>query len=306
MNILEIARYYYNLGWSIVPCPLHQKYPLLAWKHYQAERATEQNIYHWFCRPSNLALVTGALSGIIVLDIDGPEGMASIEGKEIPPTPCVRTGRGGLHYYYRHPGFETGNWAGKLPGVDFRGDGGLVILPPSVHPNGKLYEWLISPSDAPLASAPAWFLELIKRAEYPNVAPAERHISIGDGSPYGQGALRRAIQDILRAAPHARNNTLNQAAFAIGHLVAGGELSRTTAEEELIDAGIRVGQDPAEAEKTVKSGLDSGEKEPRCAPSGSLWKPHVEKNYLTVPQATALKRRHVITGSLCYVRSNDL
>ena len=266
MTTLEIAQAYAKLGWSIVPCPPMQKHPVISWKPWQQTRADDAQLQQWFRQDSNLALITGAISGVIVLDVDrgGEENLA---GKDVPETPCVRTGSGGMHYYFQHPGFNTGNWVGKLAHIDFRGDGGLVILPPSVHPNGNSYEWIISPFDVPLGQAPLWFLALITPMHEEIRRPqAQPHALTGDGSSYGKAALRHAIRDITIAQISTRNQVLNQVAFKIGQLVAGGELQRTLAEDELSDAGIGAGLTPVEVRATVKSGLDSGATQPKTAP----------------------------------------
>ncbi|HLI78147.1 MAG TPA: bifunctional DNA primase/polymerase, partial [Acidobacteriaceae bacterium] len=80
-----------------------------------------------------------------------------------------RTGRG-EHRYYRHPGREVRNFAGRVQGLDLRGDGGYVVAPPSLHPSGRRYEWALSPQDAPPSEMPAWLLEM---ATGPGEAPKD-------------------------------------------------------------------------------------------------------------------------------------
>jgi hypothetical protein len=61
----------------------------------------------------------------------------------LPETRVVHTGGGGLHFYFEHPGFHTPNSVSELgPGLDLRGDGGYVLLPPSVHATSRIYSWL--------------------------------------------------------------------------------------------------------------------------------------------------------------------
>lgn len=115
---------------------------------------------------SNIGLATG--HGLDVLDIDGPEGettLAALVARRWPlPETCqVSTGRegGGRHVYFRSAGWPTA--AGRLgPGLDTRGLGGLVLLPPSVHPSGAVYAWTTLTSPAP---APAWLTALLVRPE---------------------------------------------------------------------------------------------------------------------------------------------
>lgn len=91
-------------------------------------------------------MATGARSGLVVIDVDpargGEESLARLQSLmgSLPRTLTARTGGGGLHLYYRHPGVELCNTAGRLPGVaeelpgvDLRGDGGYVVAAPSRH-----------------------------------------------------------------------------------------------------------------------------------------------------------------------------
>ncbi|GHJ43306.1 hypothetical protein Cs7R123_06480 [Catellatospora sp. TT07R-123] len=96
-----------------------------------------------------LAIRTGAVSGLVVVDVDhGHGGMATLRGLVdrglTPPTRYVRTGSGGLHLYYRHPGIAVPCDQGLRlgPGIDVRADGGYVVAPPSRHPvTGLPYTW---------------------------------------------------------------------------------------------------------------------------------------------------------------------
>src|SRR5438270_6315968 len=88
----------------------------------------------------NVAIATGKGSGVIVLDVDGDDGLASMrelvaQYGALPKTPTVSTGKG-MHLYFRHPGTAIKNAVALRPGLDIRGDGGYVVAPPSVHPDG--------------------------------------------------------------------------------------------------------------------------------------------------------------------------
>jgi len=112
---------------------------------------------------ARIGLVTGQVSGVVVVDIDGEAGEEFLKGKELPPTCCVRTARG-KHLYFKYPDFYVHNYV-KVNGLDIRGDRGYVILPPSSHHAGKEYEWVISPEEESPASMPGWLVELIKELE---------------------------------------------------------------------------------------------------------------------------------------------
>jgi putative DNA primase/helicase len=84
----------------------------------------------------------------------------------LPATRQVATPNGGVHVYFQHPGFDIKNRAGIVPGIDVRGDGGYVVLPPSQLANGKQYQY--ENQDAPIAETPQWLLELLKSKPQPS------------------------------------------------------------------------------------------------------------------------------------------
>jgi hypothetical protein len=108
------------------------------------------------------------------LDVDGEQGLVAIQelrkyGYELPPTLTVKTGRG-CHFYFRYPEDALiRNSAGKLgPGLDIRGDGGYVLVPPSVHPSGADYQWM---HEVAVAPAPDWLVERLKAHSPSTSAP---------------------------------------------------------------------------------------------------------------------------------------
>lgn len=151
--MLEAALIYAAQGLRVVPC--HPKGKRAIINDWTNLASTDPNqIREWFTRwpTANIGIATGVQSGLLVLDVDvsdGKDGMASLAKleKEIGPLPrtaVVRTGSGGLHIHLQldpsHP--EIRNSAGKLGnGLDVRAEGGVVIVPPSIHANGTAYEW---------------------------------------------------------------------------------------------------------------------------------------------------------------------
>ena len=88
--------------------------------------------------------------------------------EKLPVTPTAITGGGGKHIFFQHPGFDIRNSAGKLgKGLDFRGDGGYVVVSPSIHPSGNPYKWELPPSKTPLAPMPQWLIDLSISEEQP-------------------------------------------------------------------------------------------------------------------------------------------
>ena len=162
-ELLNAALYYASLGWSVIPIRPKDKKPALKWEQYQTGRASEEQIRDWWKKwpRANVGVITGGISGIIVLDVDGPEGRESIADKDLPPTTCAITGSGGYHYIFKHPGGEVRNFARRLPGLDLRGDGGYIVAPPSVHPSGGIYEWGLSPEMESPRPVPVWLKDLL-------------------------------------------------------------------------------------------------------------------------------------------------
>lgn len=179
---------------------------------YQAQRADQDQIRAWFRRwpEANLGIVTGTLSGLVVLDVDpkhgGEASLAELERRHgaLPATVEATTGGGGRHLYFRHPGGTVHNKVGLAPGIDLRADGGLVVAPPSMHPTGRRYAWTRAhgPDQAPLAPMPPWLLRLAS-------APG--------GAGHSLAHWRRLVRDGVRQGE--RNITI--ASFA-GHLLWHG------------------------------------------------------------------------------------
>jgi hypothetical protein len=167
-SMLEYALVYLRKKWSIIPLRIDKKPYLDSWKRYQEAPPTQGEVETWWKMwpKANIGVVTGKVSGLVVVDADGEEGLESIKQLgALPPTPCVRTGKG-WHYYFQHPGDRViSNFARKMPGLDLRGDGGYVMAPPSIHPSGSVYEWSLAPKDVPLAPLPAGILALIEKGK---------------------------------------------------------------------------------------------------------------------------------------------
>ena len=133
----------------------------------------EATITGWYEKwaDANLGIATGQISDIVVLDIDastGKDGPLSLEHLEqeygkLPDTVSSITGGGGVHLFFRWPGQRIGNRTNLRPGIDFRGDGGYVVAPPSVHVSGEAYVWEASSSldCSKLADMPPWLLHIV-------------------------------------------------------------------------------------------------------------------------------------------------
>lgn len=142
---LEQALFLAELGLSVIPIGSDKK-PLIGWKLYQTQKASEEQLREWFSNPNtNVGIVTGKISNLVVVDID-PRHNGSDEDFKNIKTVKSTTGGGGWHYYFQYEGGIL-NSANIKPGIDVRGQGGYVVAPPSSHVSGKNYEWINPPND---------------------------------------------------------------------------------------------------------------------------------------------------------------
>jgi hypothetical protein len=152
-------------GFAVFPVEARGKRPVTPNGLKDAKRDPAAIAACWTKHPHlNVAVATGAASGIVVLDVDGEEGWDSLlalqeEHQDLPDTLSVKTPGGGHHFYFQHPGVEVRNTAGfPREFLDVRGDGGYVVAPPSVGSGGRKYE---VDEELPIASMPSWLLELL-------------------------------------------------------------------------------------------------------------------------------------------------
>jgi hypothetical protein len=223
---------------------------------------------------ANLALATGRRFD--VLDLDGTQGAEALCATlQIAPWehpgPAARSGGGGWHLLYAPTGL--GNRVGLLPGVDWRGQGGLVVAPPSRHASGGPYAWQ-RPLTGVLPEVPAGLWRLlappaVERTTLPPAAGPGRR-SVG----YAAAALQREAARVRAAPPGSCNATLNRAAFNLGQLVAAGLLDPEQVRAVLLGAALAApstGHSDRErkAKATITSGLRGGAAKPRRRRGGT-------------------------------------
>jgi hypothetical protein len=159
---------------SFFPLRKKSKKPAGEWTIWQQRPPTPQEVTAGFNNGSrNIAIVTGQVSGIIVLDEDNPpvfRAWLAEHRYHLPATATVKTStyqddqgntQTKFHHYFKHPGGKIKNMIKQIPGADIKADGGYVVAPPSIHPSGEQYEWcfglgLEEYGDTP---APAWLLK---------------------------------------------------------------------------------------------------------------------------------------------------
>lgn len=260
--VLDWAARLFVLGVNVIPIGANKR-PTQPWKRWQSERQVELPhpdddafLLEHFDRPGvNVAAVTGAVSEIVVLDADSRhawDALVDTCGGRVPRTVVANTAKG-RHVWFAHPATPIRNTV-RLGGVplDVRGDGGYVVVPPSIHPSGKPYTWHRSPLECwPLAPMPEPLLELLRPPVVTRVTEPE--LPRGDRSRYAEAALRAEADAVRSSIVGARNDTLNRAAFNLSRLVISGDLKAVDAWHALMYAARSVGLPDAEAERTISS-----------------------------------------------------
>jgi len=283
--MLKAALAYAKLGWPIHPiwwikdgrCACGQpegackpgKHPIL--KDWPARATTDPTlIERWFARyPNvNIAVATGPKSGIFVLDIDGAEGERTLVDLEHRlgdmPERYVQqwTGgdRNGWQAFFAWPeGRMIRNSAGRLgPKLDTRGEGGYVLLPPSL--TTKRYRWAQErdPWSLPNEPAPAWLIDLLDPPAPPEPLHRPTFSSTTYRSPNGEDryadkALVAELALVALAPEGMRNDQLNASAHALFRLVKDGRLYHDIVERGLIEASRHAGLHELEARRTIAS-----------------------------------------------------
>lgn len=243
---LDAALFYvrYHL-WPVFP--LRGKEPLTRRGFYDATIEEAQIRQWWRDFPdANIGMPTGERSGVVVLDVDAGHGgfvslaaMQELPGYEpLPATRKAQSGGGGLHLYYAYPKDRPiGNKAqlGHLCGIDIRGQGGYIVLPPSLHASGNRYLWLDESKPAPF---PAFFADLAdpprRQPQPPAPRPARAWREACALPDSGSDYLERALVKCQAGTRH------KWALWLACRLIASARLSQGEAEAVMLEYVRRV------------------------------------------------------------------
>jgi Bifunctional DNA primase/polymerase, N-terminal len=256
---------YVSRGWSVFPVPPGTK------KSYKsAERSggrawgmtrDPDEICRDFTRwpDAGIGIPTGAVNGLVVVETDtvvgghatdGEPSLRELEAKygALPETLQAISPSGSIHRYFKHPagGIKIKCSSSEIgPGIDVKGDGGMVLAPPTVRSGVGEYRGL---NNNPIAPMPDWLIELTgkqppKRLTIRERATAAvnahrvmRMVRSGGAGAYAAAALTDEINSLAGAGAGSRNDALNKSAFSLFQLVHAGLLKANDVERQLIEA----------------------------------------------------------------------
>ena len=279
--VLKYARH----GTPVFPVDPADKSPLCTHGFHDAT-AREYQVRAWWRRWPNamIGMPTGPRTRIWVLDVDAEliathpmARLYAIHGP-LPDTAASDTPRGGMHFFFRWDGANIRNSIGKLgPGVDVRGHGGYVVLPPRVRSDGKAYCWNTTNTKA--AEAPSWLVEEILKVQSRDEPRLTGPVITVNGTPrinasgslrdriWARAALEEECALVVAAPAGTRNDTLNRAAFNLFQIVAGGYLDEQEVCNRLFNAadacGLVADDGTPQVVGTIKSAAFAGVKHPR-------------------------------------------
>ena len=282
VSLLDAALSLARKGGPILPLKSGAKLPAIQRGIKDASTAVARIRLWWGYNPDyNIGMRT---DGLLVIDVDvadgkpGPESLAAAEATlgALPPTLEQRTASGGRHLIFRQtePGPDQdflSNSAGKLgPGLDTRGhDRGYIVVAPSRLADGGTYAWVEGhgPDEIEVAVLPDAWAERLRapKGGGSNAAPLEP--LPGEISEYARAAMERECGAVACMVKGGRNQRLNTAAYSLAQIVAAGGLPEDLVRQGLANAARACGLPPAEADRTIESGITAGLKEPRDLPA---------------------------------------
>jgi hypothetical protein len=287
---------YVSRGWSVFPVPPGTKKSYKsaersggrAWGMTRDPDEISRDFIRW--PDAGIGIPTGAVNGFVVVETDtvagghatdGEPSLRELEAKygALPETLQAISPSGSIHRYFKHPAgcIKIKCSASEIgPGIDVKGDGGMVLVPPTVRSGVGEYRWL---NNNPIAPMPDWLIELTgeqrpKRLTIRERATAAvnahrvmRMVRSGGAGAYAAAALTDEINKLAGAGAGSRNNALNKSAFSLFQLVHAGLLRANDVERQLIEAcsanGLTADDGLPSVIATIRSAFNGAAAKPR-------------------------------------------
>jgi hypothetical protein len=285
---------YDDLKFNVVPNNPKKKCPAVLWKHLQERRVTESELVSWYDEglfENGIGSLTGPISGIVVIDSDGPPGEAVIKEYEalhgpLPKTLTAKSSGGrGLHRFFRHPGYYVKTKANTSIKLDIKGDKGYVAFCRDGNP------WQVVSGTREIADLPEGLLQFIEAKasaakektregiakkvkrelkKYPVRETALSPDELEQYKRYAEAAIKGEAENLAAKQKDIdkRNETLFKAVCKLGWLIYHGivdaedvkaalhEAFLTTRTAEELSDEYQVALDEEEFIDTFHSGLD--------------------------------------------------
>lgn len=261
-SIVDSAFSYARMGWPVFP--LHGKIPFKDSRGYKDATNSEEQIQTWWSQhpTANIGLATGERSGVVVLDIDMPEGHFSLKELQatytpLPNTRRVRTANKGLHYYFQYPqdGKDYKNAVGLQGniGVDIRATGGYVVLPPSKLYGRLSYIW--GNPETAIAPLPIWLRDLLIESQ-------QQRESFPQGVRFAERAGEYWLSQALQRASEGNRNATG---FWLACQLRDDHLSEAEARSIILSYANQVqeGREPYTSKEAIASVRSAYKRPPR-------------------------------------------
>jgi hypothetical protein len=294
-SLPDAALHYAGLGYRVVPLhdvradlcscgePVHGSDEELlhpnAGKHPRTRNGTSDGttdplqIRRWWKKwpRANIGLCTDGVHSV-VLDVDprngGEASLRKLEEKHghLPPTPTVKTGGDGFHFYFQHAGLAIHSTKDLGAGLDLIGLGNLVVAPPSRHYTGKHYRWKEECATEP-AALPDWIVEIAgpksrppKHSAPPNMCPKGPH-------PVSADEHHVRLDHFLRGVPEGKRDA---AVFQYASSLRSRGLSKDEAKALMSEAwsGLDPGSHPFTLDEALTKVDQVWERYPSKGPEG--------------------------------------
>lgn len=259
MNMIGIAKYYIKQGFNVIPINPATKKPTCKWKAYQSNMLNDSQIYSLFISAKGIAIVTGKLSGVFVIDVDSPDNAIDNYISDSLETPTVSTPSHLHHLYFQYPANQevrNNQEIQVIKGCDVRGEGGYAIVPPTPG-----YTFLTSFRDCKVAEAPDKLLQVLNKSvteRYKGVTGSDRkqpNVTERDKNKVSTD-VHECPQVSINLEKGHRDSTL----YHMAAILKRGGASRSEALQviEILAKNCKPPFPHQEVEEKIKSVYDSG------------------------------------------------